>query len=256
MNQYLSSASLKSLAKGQLLGKYGTVIGALLLHILCTSPLSLAVSFLFSPDTLPKIILYSLFTLAISVFAGFFTAGEAYLYLKLACNQYPQVSDLLYCFKNEPAKVFCIQAVFAAVSLICSLPSLIAGNLVSASLAENSTASLTAGVPPVSGSLFLIYTLLLVGGMLIEIVFGLFFSQIFYLMLDFPQYSAKELFRMCYKLMKGNIARLFYLQISFLPLILLSLFSFGIALLWIKPYMNAAYANFYLDLINKRRKSL
>ena len=33
MKEHLSSASLKSLAKGQLLGKYGTVIGACAIHL-------------------------------------------------------------------------------------------------------------------------------------------------------------------------------------------------------------------------------
>lgn len=49
MNQYLSSASLKSLAKGQLLGKYGILTGILAMHILCTVP----VSFPFPPYPAP-----------------------------------------------------------------------------------------------------------------------------------------------------------------------------------------------------------
>ena len=75
-------------------------------------------------------------------------------------------------------------------------------------------------------------------------------------MLDFPQYSAKELFQMSLRLMKGNIGRLFYLEISFLPLILLSFLSCGIALLWISPYMDATLANFYLDLVKKKTEAV
>lgn len=33
MNEYLTSASLKSLAKGQLLGKYGTLAGVVFIHL-------------------------------------------------------------------------------------------------------------------------------------------------------------------------------------------------------------------------------
>ena len=40
MKNYLSSTSLKSQAKGQLLGKYGTLAGTYAIHALCVSALS------------------------------------------------------------------------------------------------------------------------------------------------------------------------------------------------------------------------
>jgi uncharacterized membrane protein len=71
-------------------------------------------------------------------------------------------------------------------------------------------------------------------------------------MLDFPQYTAPELIRMSIRLMKGHKGRLFYIQLSFFPLWVLSMFSCGIGILWLLPYMEATSANFYLDLIKKR----
>ena len=257
MNQYLSSASLKSLAKGQLLGKYGTVIGAFVLHGLCIMPISMVLSLTIGTGTVIQTIIYCLAAFLIHLFAGFFVAGEAYIYLKVACNQKPQITDLFYCFRGDTMKVLQLQAVFAAVSLVCSLPAQIVSGFVNASLsAVTYSSAIVTDAPPVSGSLFLTYVILFLAGTIIEIFVRLLFSQVFYLMLDFPQYSAKELFQMSLRLMKGNIGRLFYLEISFLPLILLSFLSCGIALLWISPYMDATLANFYLDLVKKKTEAV
>ena len=53
------------------------------------------------------------------------------------------------------------------------------------------------------------------------------------------------------KLMSGHKGRLLRLYISFIPLVLVSVFSCGIAMLWVMPYMNAALAEFYLDVVRK-----
>lgn len=256
MNHYLSSASLKSLAKGQLLGKYGTVIGAFMLHGLCIMPVSMILSLTIGTGTVIQTILYCLAAFLVNLFAGFFVAGEAYIYLKVACNQKPQVMDLFYCFRGDTVKVLKLQTVFAAVSFVCSLPAQIVSGFVNDSLLTAADSSaIVPGTPPVSSSLFLTYVILFLAGTVIEISVRLLFSQVFYLMLDFPRYTAKELFQMSLRLMKGNIGRLFYLEISFLPLILLSLLSCGIALLWISPYMDATLANFYLDLVKKNTEA-
>lgn len=259
MNHYLSSASLKSLAKGQLLGKYGTVIGAFVLHGLCIMPISMVLSLTIGTGTVIQTILYCLAIFLVNLFAGFFVAGEAYIYLKVACNQKPQIMDLFYCFRGDTMKVLQVQAVFAAVSLVCSLPAQIVSGFVNASLYTSAvvpSTEIALDTPPVNGSLFLTYIILFLAGTIIEIFVKLLFSQVFYLMLDFPKYTAKELFHMSLRLMKGNIGRLFYLEISFLPLILLSFLSCGIALLWISPYMDATLANFYLDLIKKKTEAV
>lgn len=241
MNPYLSSASLKTMARGQLLGKYGTVVGAYLLHMLCTYPLILMISFLINPNTLDKIILYLIISFAVSVFSGFFIAGEAFIYLKIACNQPVFVKDLFTCFRGETNKVLSIQAVVSGISVLGSAPYLIAGNFLDLSNPD--------------ASVFLVYVVLFLFGMAIEIVSGLLFSQAFYLMLDFPDYDANKLLKTSIQMMKGNMGRLFYIQISFVPLMLLSIFSCGIGLLWLLPYMQATKTNFYLDLIKKNKTS-
>lgn len=253
MNQYLSSASLKALAKGQLLGKYGTVIGAYLLHFLCTIPVGMAVTLFTSTDTNLGIFIYCIALFLFGLLSGYFIAGETYIYLKIACNQTPFVSDLFHFFRGDTIKLFYIQAVLTAVNILCSLPSLLVSSHINRSLLSMDMNAAAAGTLPVNASLFLIYIILYLAGTFINFyVQSLLLSQVFYLMLDFPDNTAPELLKKSIRLMKGSKGRLLYITLSFVPLILLGALSFGIAFLWLLPYMEAVYANFYLDLIKKK----
>ena len=91
--------------------------------------------------------------------------------------------------------------------------------------------------------------------MIISTLFLLVFSQCFYLMLDFPDYSAEQLLRSSMQVMRGHKGRLFYLHVSFLPLLLLALLSCGVGMLWIRPYMQMTYTCFFLDLMNPGKTS-
>lgn len=253
MNQYLSSASLKTLAKGQLLGKYGTTVGAMILMQLCTLPISLAISFLIGTDTVISVFVYSAAQFLLQLFIGFFHAGQSFIYLKIACGQYPQISDLFHGFRCDTSKVLHLQAILGGASVLSTLPASVAGVFLGHSVLLLDTDALTTGEFPVDSALFLLYVILYLAGTIVLIYVSLMLSQVFYLMLDFPEYSASQLLKMSIWLMKGNKGRLFYIRLSFVPLVLFSFFSCGIALLWIYPYMQAAYANFYLDLIKKKQ---
>ena len=75
-------------------------------------------------------------------------------------------------------------------------------------------------------------------------------SQTYYLLLDFPDASAKEVLLTSIKIMKGNKWRLFKLELSFLPLQIVCLLSLGIGFLWLNPYMRMTQTLFFLDLMN------
>ncbi len=250
MNQYLSSASLKAMARGQLLGKYGTVIGAYLLHFLCIVPVTMIASRVIGTDSIGSSLVYCAASFLISLLTGFFLAGEAFIYLKIACGQIPAVSDLFHCFHGDQSKVLRIQSIMAAASVLSSLPSMIVGSIMGRSLLI-----MVLGGPPTGSQapLFLLFTVFYVAGTAVMIFVRLLLSQAYYLMLDFPEYTAPQLVRMSIRLMKGHKGRLFYIQLSFFPLMMLSMFSCGIGMLWLLPYMDATSANFYLDLIRKSK---
>ncbi len=112
--------------------------------------------------------------------------------------------------------------------------------------------ALSNGKLPFHPVLFLVYAVFLVAGCSIQVLVRILLSQIFYLMLDFPDYPASQLLHLAPKLIKGHKARFFYIMLSFVPLLLLGIFSCGIGYLWLYPYLQTTYANFYLNLMKKQ----
>lgn len=251
MNQYLSSASLKSLAKGQLLGKYGTVTAAYFIHIACVLAVNWSITLLIGSHSLAGIFLSSAASFLLSLFSGYFLAGEAYIYLKIACNQKPLVSDLFHFFRGDTAKVLSIRVITAGVAAVSMLPASVASYFASRTISLGAMGTLAndayAGAP-----LFLLFSVLFLAGVAFTVYVDLLLSQAFFLMLDFPDYPAAQIIHMSVRLMKGNMGRLLYIELSFIPLLLLGSFSCGIGLLWVLPYIAATQANFYLDLIRKK----
>ena len=237
MNDYLSSSGLKRLAKGQLLGKYGTMIGAYAIHLAIILFIDFSSTLLVDTTTVIGTVVFYIITLLTGLLGGVFLYGEAYMYLKLACNQPVVVNDLFYGFGNDTDKVLKLQFLFTIVGLICGLPNL---------MLDQVTAN------PDNPYLLLIFVVLLLITTIFNVCFSLIYSQCFYLTLDFPQYSVKELLRASSRIMKGSKGRLFYIELSFLPLLFLGLISCCLGYLWILPYMQAVKANFYLDLIKKQ----
>lgn len=237
MNTYKSSATLKSMAKGQLLGKYGTMIGANVLSGVLLGICYLLALILVDRSSMVGTFIYYAVLFIISLFSGIIEVSKAYMNLKLVCGQEVSVSDIFYGFKQHPDKAILIQLYITIITFVLSLPT-----AVSSLFLSNSTGAM---VVLFIGILSVVCSVLLV-------ITSLLFSQVFYLVLDFPQYSAKEVLRMSIRLMRGNKGRLFYLIITFLPLYLSALFSCCITLLWVTPYVEATKANFYMDIVKKK----
>ena len=72
----------------------------------------------------------------------------------------------------------------------------------------------------------------------------------YYLLADQERLSAKEAMSLSFQLMRGNWWRYLKLQLSFIPLYILSVFTCYIALLWIIPYLGMAETFFYRELID------
>ena len=77
------------------------------------------------------------------------------------------------------------------------------------------------------------------------------YSQAFFILADNPNMTALEALRESKKIMSGNKWKLFVLELSFIWWILLGSVTFGIAYIWVGPYMYATFANFYLAISSK-----
>ncbi|MCM1123868.1 MAG: DUF975 family protein [Eubacterium sp.] len=239
MNNYRSSAELKAAAKEHMFGRYGTAIGAYLLVTFGTGFLSLMVfSLTGDASTLVGTLISIAASFALSLLTGLFTSGLSYFYLKIACGQYVTTGDVFYGFRFYPDKAVRIQAWVSLLSYIGMIPQYVVLYRMPA-------------LPGIEDMIPYFLTSALSG--IVSFLLNLFYAQAFFLLHDFPQYSAKELLAASRRLMRGHKLKLFYIYISFVPLMLLSVLSCGIAMLWITPYMNAALTEFYLDLIKNRQ---
>lgn len=80
------------------------------------------------------------------------------------------------------------------------------------------------------------------------IIAALSYSQAFYILADNKSIGAMEAIDASKKMMDGNKEQYFALVLWFVLLIILSVFTLGIALFWILPYMSVAFAKFYEDV--------
>lgn len=230
----LSSSQLKSLARGQLLGKYGAaisvslVVGAIMLMI------SLLTSLVLDTSTTAGLVISCLVQLLLEVLSGVFAVGVARFYLNIACEQPYSVADAFSGFREHADRAVAAKFIIIVMELICFLPTIL---------------SFVIYMSTESPAIFLISCLLLVASGILNTLIFLTYSQAFFLIVDFPDLSVKTLLFTSRRIMKGNRGRLFYIHVSLLPLYLLGILSCGIALLWIEPYTNSILSNFYLDLM-------
>jgi uncharacterized membrane protein len=91
---------------------------------------------------------------------------------------------------------------------------------------------------------------------LVSFVLTLPFFPAYYMLLDFPNQSVTQILKKCFDVMHGNVFRLLWMYVSFVPLMLLSVFTFGIGLIWVIPYMKMTAANFYLDMMSVRNRNM
>ena len=233
---YQTSAQLKAKARTQLTGRYS---GAILLLVVVEA-ISLAASgilslFIPTPNSLVTYIIRLAAVFIVSTFVQVLQIGMVLYFIKIACGQTPSLQDLFYGFKNNPEKHLILSLIMTGISFVYQLAGEIPLELYMSTL---DIRYVYIGLP----------VLLVI--MVIYIYISLLFSQVYYLLLDFPGYSVKQLFQRSIQLMKGNMLRMLHLEFSFLPLIFLSVLSCGIGLLWLMPYIHMASANFYLDLMN------
>ncbi|MCX4342835.1 MAG: DUF975 family protein [Kineothrix sp.] len=247
MNQFKSSAELKASAREHLLGHYGTAIGAYVIVACLMGVVTVAVSLIVDIRTVIGTIIYYAIMFLVSVLMGLFTSGSCYLYLKIICGRPVSVGDLFYGFQLCPDKAIVIQAWITLITYVVNLPEIILTYKFTRYAASYQTDKML--------SLMLPYALSLILSGVVSVMLDLFYAQTFYLLHDFPQYSAVELLKKSRRLMVHHKGRLFYLYVSFLPLILLGILSFGLALLWILPYMAATEAEFFLDLIRNKTEA-
>ena len=96
---------------------------------------------------------------------------------------------------------------------------------------------------------------MIMGVMLLSVVLNVLitalFALSFYLLADNPQMGGVESLKESRRLMKGHVWDYLMLQLSFAPMLIVSLPLMGIPLLWVLPYMEASETAFYRDILGE-----
>lgn len=80
------------------------------------------------------------------------------------------------------------------------------------------------------------------------IIAALNYSIAYFVALDNPEMGAMDVLRKSKELMYGHKMEYFILTLSFLGWAIVDLFTLGILNLWLVPYMQVTYANFYNEI--------
>lgn len=229
--QLKTSKELKCLSREQLLGNYKEfVLGYLLIFLFSLIGSEIIASVSDYHSTIGLILMY-LLNFLLSVFLSVFDVSTSRMHLALACGQKVKIKDIYYGFSNHLDKSLSVNFIKHFCIQICFLPSTIISFL--------------------SVATWIKYCLYLVC-LIPAIYFALRFALVNYILLDFPNYSVKEIFQAGKYLMKNQTKRYLYICFSMIGLALISVLTFGIGYLWVNVYLQMIFANFYLNLIKTK----
>lgn len=232
---------IKGTARQAVTGHLGTTIGSILFYCITALLLSNITVSIFPGSDVGSTIGFEAVNFIIQLFLGLLAYGINYQHLLLVYGQNTTFGDLFAGFRRGVNdRVIKVTAVLALISFCCTLPATL-------------VMSTCADAAEMIEKMYLIAPLY-IAGIILDIWFTLSFSQCYYLLADFETLGAKDCLRDSARMMKGNRGRLFVLILSFLPLALLGLLSFGIADLWTASYETAAEASFYQWLTASGRK--
>lgn len=247
MVRYKKSYELKNKAKDALEGKYGGAMLIMFLYGAISWMVRMSISIVGDNTAISVYmatqsqgaatavtVFFSAVLILTAVILCVMDAGITLYFLKLACGQPVMLRDLFCCYRSESKKALTLAGAMVLCRAVCLGPS------------DYFAREVMNGLNSSAGYLLLSMAV----GICLYLPLSLGIALSFYLMFDFPQKSGKEILLLCWHLMKGKKLRLLYLELSFLPLTVLSILSFGIGLLWLQPYRQMTYTFFFLDLMN------
>ena len=233
----LSSKELKRQARETLNNRYGLPMLAFLLTQVIVMAISLPFDFMLptNPNT-SQLLIYTLTTFIISLLSIVLSCGLIKIHLHMARKEETKLGDLFYFFSHRPDRFLLAGLLMIGIVFLLMLP---AFALTIFSIFSH------------SDILLMVMAVVWIITIVILIPVSFSFSLIYYILIEKPEDSLIEIFKESRQLMKGNKWRLFYVNLSFMGMNILSLLSFGLGLLWVGPYMNQTLVEFYRNVIGE-----
>ena len=172
--------------------------------------------------------------------------------------------DLAKLGEFEPQEILITLAVFGGVIIIGLILSLVLSSLVSVGYAQFNI-DLIEGTDPKIATMFSkgrqIWTTICAHflvfirtffGFILFVVPGIIaiykYAMVDFIIADNPGITARDALDRSKEIMRGNKFRFFLLGLSFFGWSLLVALTFGIAAIWVVPYIQASYAAFYKEI--------
>ncbi len=225
---------LKRIARGNLTGKYLIVINAFITCNIITSLIEMPFSMMTNeiPFSTQNIIYYIAIIL-IGIASVVLTAGQYRLHLGIARTSKPNRADLFYPVRYHADRYIFTELILFGISLVSMIPMI--------------------------GGIILVYTQedikYYIGALILAIVSFIFatylsltFDLVYFVLNDNEDLGMMKALKYTKELVTTHRGRYLYMQLSFLPMLLLVGLSFGTAIFWVQPYMTQTTALFYLDV--------
>lgn len=235
-----TSAHLKQLSRKALNGRYGTPMAGFLLLSVITVSLYMLSFALFSGYSISTMVMEQIFTIVISLIVSVFSAGLFKLHLNLCRNQPLGVGDIMFAFSHHPDRIIISAFLQSIPAFVVQIPVYMA--LLTYYQHPEQMSNL---------NLNLIMLLSTLAASLVDLFMKLLFFLSIPLLLDHPELGALDSLKESLKLMRGHRGRLFYIELSFLGMLVLSAFTCYIGLLWVVPYMTATQVFLYMDIMGE-----
>ena len=175
-------------------------------------------------------------SLIVTLLSELFLTGYKRVCYITAKDLKPSLSDLFFPLKYYPDKIILITFLIWIVTTI--------GNL--SSFLNTGAGGLSSG--RLDGGAFFVAMILEVLSTAILILINAYLFAGYYIYLDDPGKPVTEIIRESVRMMRGNVLKLIYLTLTFFGWFILVLFTYGIALLYVAPYLSTCYGLFFRDL--------
>lgn len=229
-----TSRELKRIARDLLNNRYTVPMGAFVAA--CLIPTLIEIPFSMSLGDYPatsQLIITWVADFLILLIAQVLSTGSSLVHLNMTRGKTYGISQIFAPFKSGAERYFGAALLFFSLTLLTLAPAAGGGIY----FYRTKLSGLSAAVLALSVLLSLLFFIMLL----------LYYRLAFLFLLDYPQMKVTAAFKESRHLMKGNKKRLFRILCSFLGWGALILFSFGIAALWVSPYMTQTLIIFYLD---------
>ena len=234
---------IKKRAASAMEGHFGTAVLGMLAVTGIHFAGGILANSLFSGSDLLNVILGRAFLFIAALVAAVFSAGQCYLYLNIARGREARVGDIFYFFQNQPDRVIIASFVLATLDLVATIPYYY--YVFTASPGKTTDEQL---------HYLILVLVLLLSSSALNVILTTPFAMSYYLLADDPSMNGWTALKSSVALMKGNMMKYLLMELSFVPMLLLSVLTLYIVLIWVLPHLFMSETIFYLKRLEYRQR--